>query len=73
MSRTPIPDPQLEHCMHRDGMHLTAPREATMTPMKCPLTAAQVHNQQLLSQELIDETTKETTPKRTEPTEGSED
>jgi len=55
-------------------MHLTAPREATITPMKCSLIAVQAHNQWLLLQELINKTIEETTPEIIEPTsEGFED
>ena len=66
MSRTPIPDPQLECRLRRDGVQPTVPREFTTTPVERSLTASQAQNLRLVSHEPIDEVIEESAPEGVE-------
>jgi len=66
MSRTPIPDPQLERRLHRDGVQPIVPRELMTTPIEYPLTVSQARNLCLVSQEPINEVIEESAPERIE-------
>jgi len=68
MSRTPNPDPRLEHRLRRDGVQPIIPREFTVTPVERSLTTSQAQNQQLLSQEPVDKIVKDSAPEEVERT-----
>jgi len=73
MSQTLNPDPRLEHCLRKDDVQPIIPREFTITPVEHSFTTSQARNQQLLSQEPVDETVEDSAPEKVEHTLDSHD
>jgi len=53
----PLPDPQTERRICREGLHPNPSRESTTTPVECPFTASQARNQRLIPQEPLEDIT----------------